>query len=93
MKEELIAALKAAGFTYNENYEQPEFDGPWIVFFRDSDEAFIVGSISYDGSYLNVVMDPENLLAEWVFSDLEPIDDFIEDFKVKFEEFWQYVNR
>lgn len=87
---EIIEALKAAGYTYKDDYVQPEFDYPWMVFIRDSDGAFVVGNIIETATASYIVLDPEDRYAEW---KVEDIPAFIEEFKEKYEEFWVYVNR
>lgn len=88
--QEIIDALKAAGFTYKEVME-PSFDYPLDFFIRDSDGAHVLGDVEEAARGIIVRLRPFDLLAEWYIEDFDLLPDYIAEFKENFERMWQVV--
>lgn len=85
---EIIDALKAAGFTYDQNVWDQDFDYPLDFFVRDTDKANILGEVEEAARGIIVRMRPFDKLKEWYIEDFEEIPTFIEEFRTTFELYW-----
>lgn len=91
MLQEILEALKAKGFIFKKDHMQPEFDYPLDFFERTEDGAMILCFVKEYEDEVMIELNPFDLIKTWMIEDENGIEQFIIEFDIIFEEFWQIV--